>query len=73
MPDRPTAPGGGGGEEIQITPEMLRAGAWVVAELHGVLGEYAAEGLAEDVYRAMVKAKLVGIFLPPDEDDSLPG
>lgn len=58
--------------EIEITPAMLQAGVWVIADKHGLIGEYVAEEIAEEVYRAMVMALREGIFAPPNETDSIP-
>jgi hypothetical protein len=43
-------------DKIEITPEMIAAGVQVIADTYGVCGEYAATGLAEDVFKAMMSA-----------------
>lgn len=55
-----------------LSAAMLAAGVWVVAEKHGLLGEGAAAEVAEEVYRAMIAAKISGVFSAPDEADSFP-
>jgi hypothetical protein len=40
--------------EADITPEMIKAGAKVCAEVYGVCSEFVGEGLAEDVFAAMM-------------------
>lgn len=41
---------------IEITPEMIEAGAKICAEVYGVCSEYVGEGLAVDVFKAMIGA-----------------
>jgi hypothetical protein len=43
--------------ERLITPEMIAAGVRILADEWGVCSEYAAEELAEIVFRAMLAAK----------------
>jgi hypothetical protein len=54
--DVPGEKGGAGAPEI--TPEMLSAGARIIADEYGVLGSYEAEGLARDVFTAMLHAAM---------------
>jgi hypothetical protein len=42
---------------IEITPEMIEAGAKVCAEVYGVCSEFVGEGLAEDIFKAMMDAR----------------
>jgi hypothetical protein len=50
-PDRPTTP-----DEIEVTPAMIAAGVDVLWEQKGLVGPYAAEEVAGDVFRAMRRA-----------------
>jgi hypothetical protein len=43
-------------KEILVTPEMIKAGAAILRDLTD-MGPYSARGLAEEVFRAMIKAK----------------
>ena len=48
--------------DVDITPEMIAAGVGVLWDERGIVGPYAAEELAEAVFRAMTRAK------PPREN-----
>ena len=61
---------GAPGKEIEITPEMIEAGVRVLASEWGVIGEVAAEELAEDVYRAMSAIRALKPASPSPTDDS---
>jgi hypothetical protein len=58
MPDRAARSGTGLSEtEVEITPEMISAGAEIVFSSHFFEGgPSAAEGLAQDVFRHMLAA-----------------
>ena len=43
--------------EIEITPQMVKAGVRVLAEEAGVVSEYVAEDLAPHVFREMMAAR----------------
>lgn len=43
--------------KIEITPEMIEAGAKVCADIYGLCSEHVGEGLAEDVFKAMMAAR----------------
>jgi hypothetical protein len=55
MADRQTI--NAGAHEIEVTPEMIAAAVKVIAEDYGVCSEYAAEGLVEDILKAMIAAR----------------
>jgi hypothetical protein len=41
----------------ELTPNMVRAAVKVIAEDYGVCSEYVAEGLVQDIFRAMMAAR----------------
>ena len=43
-------------ERIEITPEMTEAGARVLRDTFDLVGPISSEGIAEEVYKAMVDA-----------------
>jgi hypothetical protein len=51
-----------GAPDIEITPEMVKAGVGVLADKHGVVSEWAAEELAQEVFRAMIKRAKICSF-----------
>jgi len=51
--------------DAEISPAMVQAGIWVIAERHGVASEYVAEEIATEVFRAMLTARRIGVFSPP--------
>jgi hypothetical protein len=57
MADRPTPPDG---DEIEVTPEMIEAGADAVRVFDGGYME-TAEFAAERIYRVMVSTKAMGL------------
>jgi hypothetical protein len=43
--------------ELNITAAMIAAGVKVIADEYGVCSEFVGEGLAEDVFKAMIAAR----------------
>jgi hypothetical protein len=54
-----------------ITPAMVAAGVRAIAEEYGVCSEYVAEGLAEDVFRAMVSVQQSSADLGCSDDEEV--
>lgn len=53
-----------------VTPEMIAAGANLLADEWGVIGPHAAEELAEAVFRAMIEASGSGERSEHDKPDA---